>query len=237
MHIVHADFLTSATCAAEWPTVDRPEVALCGRSNVGKSTLLNALLQRKGLARVSRTPGRTQLLNFFTVTVADAPKEPGTPRTQRELLVSDLPGFGYAQISRSAHAKWRPMMEQYLTERRPLRAVALLCDGRRAAEPDAERQLYEELELAHFLREQDRIVIPVLTKADKLSKHERKPTAFFLQQLFGQRVIVVSGQTGEGIDELWRRIVRAIAPGPQAPAQRQPAAAADEERHRAVDPR
>ena len=225
MHIVHADFLTSATCAAEWPTVDRPEVALCGRSNVGKSTLLNALLQRKGLARVSRTPGRTQLLNFFTVTVADSAKAAGAPRTEHELLLADLPGFGYAQISRSAHAKWRPMMEEYLTERRPLRAVALLCDGRRAAEPDAERQLADELSLAHFLREQDRIVIPVLTKADKLSKHERKPTAFLLQQLFGQRVLVVSGQTGEGVPELWQRLVRAVAP--QRPSERQPAAAAD----------
>ena len=75
MHIVNATFLTSATGAAKWPTLDRPEAALCGRSNVGKSTLLNALLQRKGLARVSRTPGRTQLLNFFTVTVADPNKQ------------------------------------------------------------------------------------------------------------------------------------------------------------------
>lgn len=208
MHIVNATFLTSATGAAKWPTLDRPEAALCGRSNVGKSTLLNALLQRKGLARVSRTPGRTQLLNFFTVTVADPNKK------KTELVIADLPGFGYAQLSRSVHAAWRPMMEQYLTERRPLRAVALLCDGRRAAAADAAELLFEELELAHFLREQGRIVVPVLTKADKLSKHERKPAALLLQQLFGQRVTIVSGQTGEGMDELWRRLLRAVDSGP-----------------------
>lgn len=225
MHIVHAAFLTSATCAAEWPTLPRPEVALCGRSNVGKSTLLNTLLTRRGLARVSRTPGRTQLLNFFTVTVSP-PESPATgARARQQLLLADLPGFGYAQVSRSELAKWRPMMEQYLTERATLRAVVLLCDGRRAADRDAADLLFDELELSRFLREHDRVVIPVLTKADKLSKHERKPTAFLLQQLFGQRVLVVSGQTGEGVPELWQRLVRAVAP--QRPSERQPAAAAD----------
>ena len=115
MHIVHADFLQSAASAAQWPKLGLPEVALCGRSNVGKSTLLNTLLGRKGLARVSRTPGRTQLLNFFTVTVSGP-----AAGARQQLLLADLPGFGYAQVSRSELAKWRPMMEQYLTERRPL---------------------------------------------------------------------------------------------------------------------
>ncbi len=214
MHIVHADFLKSAALAAQWPQVGLPEVALCGRSNVGKSTLLNTMLARKGLARVSRTPGRTQLLNFFTVTATVAASGPPAlaERARQQLLLADLPGFGYAQVSRSELAKWRPMMEQYLTERATLRAVVLLCDGRRAADRDAAELLFEELELARFLREYDRAVIPVLTKADKLSKHERKPTALALQRLFGQRVTVVSGQTGEGMDELWRRILHGLGP-------------------------
>ncbi|HRI48792.1 MAG TPA: ribosome biogenesis GTP-binding protein YihA/YsxC [Pseudomonadota bacterium] len=212
MHIVHADFLQSAASAAQWPQLGLPEVALCGRSNVGKSTLLNTLLGRKGLARVSRTPGRTQLLNFFTVTVSG----PATGARQ-QLVLADLPGFGYAQVSRSELAKWRPMMEQYLTERTTLRAVVLLCDGRRAAERDAADLLFEELELGRFLREYDRAVIPVLTKADKLSKHERKPTALALQRLFGQRVTVVSGQTGEGTGELWRRLRHGLGPAARPP--------------------
>lgn len=211
MHIVHADFLQSAASAAQWPQLGLPEVALCGRSNVGKSTLLNTMLARKGLARVSRTPGRTQLLNFFTVTVS-GPKSGAAERARQQLLLADLPGFGYAQVSRSELAKWRPMMEAYLTGRTTLRAVVLLCDGRRAADRDAAELLFEELELARFLREYDRAVIPVLTKADKLSKHERKPTALALQRLFGQRVTVVSGQTGEGMDELWRRILHGLGP-------------------------
>ena len=222
MHIIHADFLTSATNAAEWPSGNIPEVALCGRSNVGKSTLLNALLGRNGLARVSRTPGRTRLLNFFSVTVGAVKKggkpAAGVPAPRQQLNLADLPGFGYAQISHSEHSKWRPMMEQYLTERLPLRAVVVLCDGRRAAAPDAADLLYDELEIARFLREYGRIVIPVLTKADKLSKHERKPTAMGLQRLFGQRVTVVSGETGEGIEELWQRVVRAMVPRPSADA-------------------
>lgn len=219
MHIVHADFLQSASSAAQWPQLELPEVALCGRSNVGKSTLLNTLLTRRGLARVSRTPGRTQLLNFFTVTVSP-PESPATgARARQQLLLADLPGFGYAQVSRSELAKWRPMMEQYLTERATLRAVVLLCDGRRAADRDAADLLFDELELSRFLREHDRVVIPVLTKADKLSKHERKPTALALQRLFGQRVTVVSGQTGEGMDELWRRMLHGLA-APRPPETR-----------------
>lgn len=212
MHIVHADFLQSAASAAQWPQLELPEVALCGRSNVGKSTLLNTMLTRKGLARVSRTPGRTQLLNFFTVTVSRPTSGAAAERERQQLMLADLPGFGYAQVSRSELAKWRPMMEKYLTERTPLRAVVLLCDGRRAADRDAAELLFEELELGRFLREYDRTVIPVLTKADKLSKHERKPTALALQRLFGQRVTVVSGQTGEGMDELWRRILHGLGP-------------------------
>jgi GTP-binding protein len=221
MHIIHTDFLTSATCAKEWPAGEVPEVGLCGRSNVGKSTLLNTLLGRKALARVSRTPGRTRLLNFFTVTVAP-------PTGRIDLRVADLPGFGYAQVSRKEHAKWRPMMEQYLTERQPLRAIVLLCDGRRAAAADAAEQLFEEAEIAHFVREQDCLVIPVLTKADKLSKHERKPTALTLQRLLGQRVTVVSGQTGEGMDELWKRILSALARAAAANAERDAMAAAEQ---------
>lgn len=205
MHIIQAEFLKSATRASEWPTVDFPEIAVCGRSNVGKSTLLNAMLGHK-LARVSRTPGRTRLINFF---VATAVLPSGA---RQKLLISDLPGFGYAKVSRSERAQWQPMMDEYLTARESLCAVVLLCDSRRAAELSAVEQMLDETEIAHYLREHDRSVLSVLTKADKLSKHERKPVALHVQRLLGYRPTICSAQTGEGIAELWTRLGLLLRP-------------------------
>jgi GTP-binding protein len=227
MKISSASFLTSATSAAQWPFAvasdgtSCAEVAVCGRSNVGKSTLLNALLGRRGLARVSSTPGRTRLINFFTVTVLD--ERPGRPAVRTELRIADLPGFGYAQVSKSERAGWRPMMEEYLLKREPLRVVILLCDSRRAVEPDAAEFLYDESEIAHFLRDHGRLVVPVLTKADKLSKHERKPAAEAAARILQQKVTPVSaagGPDGEGMAELWRRVLSALRAGGAPSGQR-----------------
>jgi GTP-binding protein len=232
MKICKAGFLTSAVTPAQWPhNIDSDgrelvEVAVCGRSNVGKSTLLNALLGRRGLARVSSTPGRTRLINFFDVTLLDErpAQEGGAARTPVELVVADLPGFGYAQVSKTERAQWRPMMEQYLLRREPLAAVILLCDSRRAADRDAAELLYDESEIAHFLRDHDRSVIPVLTKADKLSKHERKPAAEAAARVLGQKVTPVAATNGEGIDELWRRVMSALRARSALRGTTQPAA-------------
>lgn len=218
MKIVKAGFLTSAVTPAQWPknlgTDGRElvEVAMCGRSNVGKSTLLNALLGRRGLARVSSTPGRTRLINFFNVTLLDErPAGEGTAeRTPVELALADLPGFGYAQVSKAERSQWRPMMEQYLLRRDPLQVVILLCDSRRAADRDAAELLYDESEIAHFLRDHGRSVVPVLTKADKLSKHERKPAAEAAGRILSQKLTPVAATNGEGIDDVWRRVVSAL---------------------------
>ncbi|MFO0579646.1 MAG: ribosome biogenesis GTP-binding protein YihA/YsxC [Polyangia bacterium] len=233
MKILSASFLTSATSATQWPPAVAPdgtrlaEVAVCGRSNVGKSTLLNALLGRRGLARVSGTPGRTRLINFFGVTVLD--ERPGRPAARPaeriDLRVADLPGFGYAQVSKHERASWRPMMEEYLLSREPLRVVILLCDSRRAVEPDAAELLYSESEIAHFLRDHGRLVVPVLTKADKLSKHERKPAAEAAARLIEQRVTPVcaqSGPEGDGMAELWRRVLSALRTSGAPPETRAP---------------
>lgn len=237
MKILSASFLTSATTAAQWPPAVAhdgtrlAEVAVCGRSNVGKSTLLNALLGRRGLARVSSTPGRTRLINFFRVTVLDErpgrPPERGPTRgpARTELGVADLPGFGYAQVSKHERSSWRPMMEEYLLKREPLRVVILLCDSRRAVEPDAAELLYSESEIAHFLRDHGRLVVPVLTKADKLSKHERKPAAEAAARIIEQRVTPVcaqSGPEGEGMAELWRRVLSALRTSDAPPEERSP---------------
>jgi GTP-binding protein len=203
MHILRSEFVASAPSRAQWPTPNLPEVAICGRSNVGKSTLLNALLGRRGLARVSRTPGRTRLINFFQTTLA-------SPQGPASVLLADLPGYGYAEVSRSERAGWQAMMEEYLSRRENLRSVALLCDARRVVDPRIEELLFDETELAGYLRGLDRKVIPVLTKADKLAKSERKPAAQVLSRLLGGKAVICAAEQGEGIDELWQRLLLTV---------------------------
>jgi GTP-binding protein len=205
MRIHDAQFLKSATSHSEWPEpAGRFEVALCGRSNVGKSSLLNTLLHRKGLARVSKTPGRTRLLNFFSI----AAQGPGGSRM--EWLLTDLPGFGYAEVGKDERQRWRKMLEEYLTTRSNLRAVVMLFDARRVLDPRVETLLFDEMELVTYLRGLGRVVIPVITKADKLSKHERKPAAVALGRRVQRAVTVYSSLSGEGQEELLRRISGAL---------------------------
>jgi GTP-binding protein len=209
MRIVDAQYVKSASRRPDWPAaLGRHELAFCGRSNVGKSSLLNALLGRSGLARVSQTPGRTRLINFF------AAKYIGQGGTRGELLCADLPGFGYAEVSRSERQIWRVMVEEYFTGRDCLSAVVLLCDGRRLLQgPERARELlFDELELAGYLRDLGHAVVPVITKSDKLSKNERKPCAALLARLLGHEPVICSAQTGEGQAELWKQVLRALKP-------------------------
>jgi GTP-binding protein len=201
MRVTTAEFLISATdpaVGAGWPEEGPPEIAFAGRSNVGKSTLLGALTGRKGLVRVSATPGRTRLINFFRLEILIG-------EDKRELRFVDLPGFGYAKVSKAERETWFPFVEKYLGHRTSLRACVLLCDARRGAELD-------ETELAKWLRERNVTVIPVMTKADKLSKHERRPAADALKRQLGAAPVIASATTGEGLDELWRRVVVALPP-------------------------
>ncbi len=211
MRIATAEFLKSASAPASWPDEGPREIAFCGRSNVGKSTLLNAVLGRKGMARVSRTPGRTRLINFFSLTVVPEGTDGGGRAQKEKLLLSDLPGFGYAKVSKVERSTWRPLIQSYLDRRQSLRAVVLLCDSRRAAKATTEPELlFDEDELCRWLLHLGRKVVVVMTKADKLSKHERKPAAEALRRLLGKSPVIFSSLTGEGTDELWRRIFSAL---------------------------
>lgn len=197
MKILSAEFVTSATEPAQFPADGLPEIAFAGRSNVGKSSLLNAFLGRKQLARVSRTPGRTRLLNFFRVTVSDG----------KGFLCVDLPGYGYAKVSKAVQEQWGPMIEGYLRDRRALRGVVLLTDVRRGEE--------EEISLARWVREQGLGLIAVATKTDKLPYGQRAQAIRDLEALLSVPVIGCSATTGEGTDEVWKAIRALLAHPPR----------------------
>ncbi|MBZ0273840.1 ribosome biogenesis GTP-binding protein YihA/YsxC [bacterium] len=195
MKIVSATFVTSAVDPRGYPPADLPEIAFAGRSNVGKSSLLNALVNRKGLAKTSQTPGKTRLLNFFDV--------------NGRVRFVDLPGFGYAKVPRPMRESWRPMVEGYLKGDRDLRAVVLLVDARRG--PRA-----EEVELLEWLDEIGIPAIVALTKIDKLNRAERTRLVRTLRETWdvsAEDYVLTSASKREGLNELWRRIRAAIDVG------------------------
>ncbi len=189
-----AEFIVSAAAPAGFPAPGAPEIAFAGRSNVGKSSLINALTGKKGLARTSATPGRTRLLNWFAV------KAP----TGHELAFVDLPGFGYAKVPRDMRASWRPLVDGLIRGRETLKLVILIVDLRRGPE-------HEELELIDWLAEAGREVQVVLTKADKVAKNKRQPAVSAARRAMGlaRDPLLFSSETGEGVDELWKAILRA----------------------------
>ena len=186
----NADILLSATNKSHYPQDDIPEVALAGRSNVGKSSFINTLLNRKNLARTSGKPGKTQLLNFFNV--------------DDKLRLVDVPGYGYARVSKKEREKWGRMIEEYLTSRENLKAVVSLVDFRH--EPSA-----DDVQMYEFLKYYEIPVILVATKADKIprgkwNKHEsmiKKKLDFDTSDSF----IIFSSVTKEGLEKSWDEIL------------------------------
>jgi GTP-binding protein len=181
------DFLKGVVDLASLPTPDRPEVAFAGRSNVGKSSLINALFRRKALARASNTPGRTRELNYFTI--------------QERLYVVDLPGYGYAKVTRTLVEKWTKLTRRYLQGRPSLMRVYLLVDSRHGLKPSDE-DLMKELNTAAVSYQ------IVLTKADKCKKTHLDAVLADTQARLKKQmaahptVLLTSAEKGDGIEQL-----------------------------------
>ncbi len=208
LQVVSTEFLRTATKPDEWPRGEFPEIAFVGRSNVGKSSMLNALSRKRKLARVSATPGRTRALQFFEIRYR--PNPAARPKVVR---FCDLPGYGYAKVSKDERARWTAMIDDYLRQRSPLRAVVLIVDGRH--EP-----MESDLDALRFLAEAGRLVVVAATKMDKLARTKRGQALKLVERtmrLPPGTAVPFSAEEGTGGDALWARI-HAVASGAQAGA-------------------
>ncbi len=192
MKILSAEFLKSAAKSAHYPQPVISEIAFAGRSNAGKSSLINTLLNRKKLVKTSSTPGKTRLINFFLI--------------NNLFLFVDLPGYGYAKVPKSVKKKWGPMVEAYISERETLKGVVIIMDIRRTPGPE-DRQLFSWLDYLNI------ISIPVLTKIDKLSKTKQKKQLHIIAEnllLEENSLFPFSAKTGQGKDEIWTAIKKIL---------------------------
>jgi GTP-binding protein len=186
MKITSAKFMASASDPASFPRDRRPEVAFIGRSNVGKSSLINSLLGVRGLARTSTTPGRTQAINFFLI--------------NESFTFVDLPGYGYAKVSQTQRRAWGRLVENYLAQRAQLVLSILIVDARHEPSP-------LDLQMQSWLRHFELPYLVVSTKIDKLSANEQRAVRRRLGKAFeADRIIPYSAVTGAGARELWEAI-------------------------------
>src|SRR4026209_610233 len=191
MKVTSTEFIKSAFTEADWPPDKRAEIAFMGRSNVGKSSLINSLLRVHGLARISSTPGRTQSLNFFLI--------------NEEFRFVDLPGFGYARVPKTIKATWGEMVTSYLAKRSQLVLSIHIVDSRH--EPTK-----LDLQLHEWLEHSSKPRLILATKSDKLSNNELKESLGRVNRVFGKdRVVAFSARTGRGRDQVWRAIESALA--------------------------
>lgn len=189
MKVTNAELLISAVRPEQYPVGGRPEIALSGRSNVGKSSLINKLINRRSLARTSQQPGKTQTLNFYLI--------------NDQLIFVDVPGYGYAKVSKKQRAEWGSMIETYLTEREQLKAVILIVDVRHPPTKD-DVLMYDWLK--HFQLP----TIVVATKADKIKKSAYPRHLKTVRETLNldpeDTLLLFSAETGFGKDQLWQAI-------------------------------
>jgi GTP-binding protein len=194
MIIRMADIAATAVSPAQYPVTNIPEVAFAGRSNVGKSSLINTLTNRKSLARTSSTPGKTRVINFFTI--------------NDELYLVDLPGYGYAKVSKEEKKKWGGMIEEYLNNREPLKLVILLVDIRH--EPTNDDKI-----MCEWMKATGSKLVVVATKADKLTRNHANQSIAAIRKSLELRpydsLVPFSSETRQGKEELWTIIEEACA--------------------------
>ena len=185
MKVTDANFIKSVYHLPDLPKQLLPELAFSGRSNVGKSSLINVLLNRKGFAKTSSTPGRTQSINFMEI--------------NSSFYFVDLPGYGYANVPLAVRKKWQPLIEGYLAQRTTLRLLVLLADIRREPQED------EELFVA-WLKQLDIPLLVVLTKIDKVKKNSQVTSLRQWQKRLDidEKIVLFSAVTGEGKEKIWR---------------------------------
>jgi GTP-binding protein len=187
-----ADFITSATNPEQFPALPYPEIAFAGRSNVGKSTLINCLTGRKNFAKISNKPGKTRLINFFLI--------------NGKITFVDLPGYGYAQVSKDQKKIWRSLIESYLTNRKQLKAVVLIIDIRRNIKE-------QDLQLYNFARHHNINVIIIFSKIDKLSKNRvlsALELASSITSMNKDLFLLFSSLGKQHLDKIWESIIQSI---------------------------
>lgn len=192
MKITSAEFVKSATKPSQFPAPSLPEIAFAGRSNVGKSTLINSLTNRKKLAATSSTPGKTRLINFFIL--------------NGKISLVDLPGYGFARVSLETRKEWGPMVEDYLLNRPNLFLVIVLIDSRRTPADG-------DLQLIDWLKAAGKDYLVVVTKADKPSRNELRKQGTVISKALNvedRDLIFFSARTGQGKDVIWKEIQRRL---------------------------
>lgn len=194
MNVHNAEIVISAVSPAQYPDTQLPEIALAGRSNVGKSSFINTLINRKNLARTSGKPGKTQTLNFYLIEDA--------------LHFVDVPGYGYAKVSKTERAKWGKMIETYMTKREQLKAVVSLVDLRHAPSQ-------EDVQMYEFLKYYGIPVILVATKADKIPRSKWNKHESMVKKILNfdpsDDFILFSSETKQGKEEAWKAIERYLS--------------------------
>jgi len=191
MKILSAEFVISAVGPKQFPQDGKPQIAIAGRSNVGKSSIINSLLHRKNLVKTSQTPGKTQLINFFII--------------NGSFYFVDLPGYGYARVPHAVTDAWAPMIEGYLKNSTPLSAVVVLLDSRRTMDE-------RDLRLIEWLRQYDIPVIYAMTKTDKLNRQGIELARRSMSAALGnaENMVLTSAKSGQGIKELWSAILKKL---------------------------